>query len=302
LFNNLITIFLSIIIEALPFVLIGVLASSLIHLFVSEELISRIIPRRRFGRLFIAALLGILFPICECGIVLVVRRLIQKGVPLSTGITFMLAVPIINPVVAASTYMAFPHIPMLYYRIGGAFIIAVLIGVIIELFFNRPGEYLREMPKNDCCSSQHLLQIDTKPKKQNLYQKTFELVAHAGDDLFVMGKFLIMGSFLAALIQTIVSRELLVSIGQGEASSIAVMMVLAYGLSICSEADAFIASSFSATFIPASLTAFLLYGPMTDIKNTLMMLACFKAKFVAIWLALITISVFLLTYIQAVLS
>lgn len=301
-FNNLTTIFLSIIIEALPFVLIGVLASSLIHLFISEELISRIIPRRRFGRLFIAALLGILFPICECGIVLVVRRLIQKGVPLSTGITFMLAVPIINPVVAASTHMAFPHIPMLYYRMGGAFIIAVLIGAIIELFFNRPNDYLREMPKkNDFCG-EHLLQIELKTKKQTIFQKLFALLTHAGDDLLVMGKFLIMGSFLAALIQTTVSRELLVSIGQGEASSIVVMMLLAYGLSICSEADAFVASSFSATFIPASLTAFLLYGPMTDIKNTLMMLACFKAKFVAIWLALITITVFLFTYIQAVLS
>ncbi len=300
-FNNLITIFLSIIIEALPFVLIGVLASSLIHLFISEELISRIIPKRRFGRLFIAALLGILFPICECGIVIVVRRLIQKGVPLSTGITFMLAVPIINPVVAASTHMAFPHIPMLYYRMIGAFIIAVLIGIIIELFFNRPDQYLREMPQHDSCGSQHLLQIETKPRKNGFLQKIVELMTHAGDDLFVMGKFLIMGSFLAALIQSVVSREMLVSIGQGEASSIVVMMLLAYGLSICSEADAFVASSFSQTFIPASLTAFLIYGPMTDIKNTLMMLACFKAKFVAIWLALITISVFLLTYLQAIL-
>ncbi len=300
-FNNLVTIFLSIIIEALPFVLIGVFASSLIHLFVSEELISRIIPKRRFGRLFIAALLGILFPICECGIVLVVRRLIQKGVPLSTAITFMLAVPIINPVVAASTHMAFPHIPMLYYRMIGAFIIAVLIGIIIELFFNRPDQYLREMPQHEDCSGQHLLQIETKPRKKSFLQKIVELLTHAGDDLFVMGKFLIMGSFLAALIQSVISREMLVSIGQGEASSIVVMMLLAYGLSICSEADAFVASSFSLTFIPASLTAFLIYGPMTDIKNTLMMLACFKAKFVAIWLALITISVFLLTYLQAIL-
>ncbi len=296
-----IIIFLSIIIEALPFVLIGVFASSLIHLFISEELISRIIPRQRFTRLLVAPLLGILFPICECGIVLVVRRLIQKGVPLSTGITFMLAVPIINPVVAASTHMAFPHIPMLYYRIIGAFIIAVLIGLIIELFFNRPKEYLREPPQHDDCCSRHLLQIETKPRKKRFLKNAMELITHAGEDLFVMGKFLIIGSFLAALIQSTVSRDLLMSIGQGEASSIAVMMLLAYGLSICSEADAFIASSFSLTFIPASLTAFLLYGPMTDIKNTLMMLGCFKVKFVAIWLALITVSVFLLTYLMAVL-
>ncbi len=163
-------------------------------------------------------MLGILFPICECGIVLVVRRLIQKGVPLSAATTFMLAVPIINPVVAASTHMAFPHIPMLYYRMIGAFIIAVLIGLmIIELFFNRPDQYLRETPQHDDCCDRHLLQIETKPKKKSFLQNALELITHAGDDLFVMGKILIMGSFLAALIQSVVSRELLVSIGQGEA-------------------------------------------------------------------------------------
>lgn len=298
--SNMIVIFLSIVIEALPFVMIGVLASAVIHLFISPELIARILPKNRFARLIVAALLGILFPICECGIVLVVRRLIQKGVPLSTGIAFMLAVPIINPVVAASTYMAFPHFPMVYYRIGGAFIVAVTIGIIIEFFFNKPEKYLRDMPQAGCGCEHQLIQIETKPVKPSLVKRAGQLLLHAAEDLLVMGKFLFMGSFLAAFIQTVVSRNLLVSIGQGEASSITVMMVLAYGLSICSEADAFVASSFSATFIPASLTAFLLYGPMTDIKNTLMMLACFKAKFVAIWLALITVMVFVLTYLQAI--
>lgn len=111
--NDFITIFLSIIIEALPFILIGVLASSFIHIFLSEENIQRFLPRRRLIRLSVAALLGVFFPICECGIVPVIRRLVAKGVPLSVGVTFMLAAPIINPVVAASTFMAFPKQPLM---------------------------------------------------------------------------------------------------------------------------------------------------------------------------------------------
>ncbi len=307
LFNSLVVIFLSIVLEALPFVLIGVLASSLIHLFVSEDLIKRVLPKNRFLRILAAGLMGIFFPICECGIVLVVRRLIQKGVPLSTGIAFMLAVPIINPVVAASTHLAFPHFPMIYYRMGGAFLIAVLIGLILELFYSKDSkDYLRdtEAPQASCgCSHSPAIQLELNKKKpsklSNIRKRGDELLSHATQDLFVMGRFLLIGSFIAAFIQTVVSRDILVTIGTGQGSSIAVMMGLAYALSICSEADAFVASSFSATFIPASLTAFLLYGPMTDIKNTLMMLACFKTRFVALWLALITVFVFLFAYIQA---
>ena len=346
-----ITIFLSIIIEALPFVLIGVLASSLIHLFVSEELIRRVLPANRFLRLPVASLLGILFPLCECGIIIIVRRLLQKGITLSTGMTFMLAVPIINPVVAASTHMAFPHIPMLYYRMGGAFVVALLIGVIVELFFNDSHRYLREMPApadatgcshthcsgsgigdgaekgdttsygetspgwtvlpvfdvsrggiedSDVGTGDEFSGTQEAPTHPGFMHWTRQILSHASEDLFVMGKFLIIGAFLAALIQTAVSRELLTSVGQGEASSIGVMMLLAYSLSICSEADAFVASSFAGTFLPASLTAFLLYGPMTDIKNTLVMLAFFKPRFVVIWLGLITVTVFLITYLQAV--
>ena len=306
--NSMVVIFLSIILEALPFILIGVMASSLIHLFVSDDFIKRVLPKNRFLRILAAGMMGIFFPICECGIVLVVRRLIQKGVPLSTGIAFMLAVPIINPVVAASTHLAFPHFPMLYYRMGGAFIIAVLIGLILELFYSKnPKDYIREnkMPQAACgCSHTPVIQLELKKKKTGVFANIIvrgeELLSHATQDLFVMGRFLLIGSFIASFIQTVVSRDILVSIGTGQGSSIAVMMGLAHILSICSEADAFVAKSFSATFIPASLTAFLLYGPMADIKNTLMMLACFKGKFVALLFAMITFFVFLLTYLQAV--
>ncbi len=97
--NDFASIFLSIIFEGIPFILIGALASSIIQIFVSEETIARIIPKNKFVGVFIASLVGLVFPVCECAIVPITRRLLKKGVPLSIAITFMLSVPIMNPVV-----------------------------------------------------------------------------------------------------------------------------------------------------------------------------------------------------------
>jgi len=282
-FGDLVTIFLSILIEALPFVLVGVLVSSIISLFLSEDLVKRFLPKNQFLRLLAASLMGIIFPICECCNVLITRRLIEKGVPLSVGMTFLLATPIINPIVMASTYFAFPFMPqMVIYRFTGALVISISVGL---------SSFLRPIPASvKGCSHDH-------SKGSLPWDKTRAVIAHMIDDLFIMGKYLIIGSFLAATIHTQLSGELLMAIGRERVFSTLAMMALAYGLSICSEADAFVASSFAGIFAPASLTAFLLYGPMTDIKNTIMMLAYFKSSFVLIWLALVTVGVFLFTMI-----
>jgi uncharacterized protein len=291
-FGDLVTIFLSILIEALPFVLVGVLVSSIISLFLSEDLVKRFLPKHQFLRLLAASLMGIIFPICECCNVLITRRLIEKGVPLSVGMTFLLATPIINPIVMASTYFAFPFMPqMVIYRFTGALVISISVGLVIGILTKNKSSFLRPIPASvKGCSHDH--SKDSLP-----WDKTRAVIAHMIDDLFIMGKYLIIGSFLAATIHTQLSGELLMAIGRERVFSTLAMMALAYGLSICSEADAFVASSFAGIFAPASLTAFLLYGPMTDIKNTIMMLAYFKSSFVLIWLALVTVGVFLFTMI-----
>ncbi len=292
-YSDLIIIFLSILIEALPFVLIGVAISAVIHLYLSEDLVKRLLPRNRLLGLLPAALMGLIFPLCECGNVLIARRLVGKGVPLHLAITFMIAAPVINPVTIFSTYMAFPNMPqMVYYRVGGAYFVSVAVGIGLYLYLRKRDESkeLRPLPEADCgCAAG-----DEKPRGAWGHLKA--VTSHAGEDFFTMGKFLILGAFLAALIQTQVSRDLLVEVGSGRLSSVLVMMVLAYGMSICSEADAFVAASFSGTFRPASLLAFMLYGPMTDIKNTLMMLACFRGRFTLLWLALVTVFVILFVY------
>ncbi|WP_100372567.1 permease [Bacillus sp. FJAT-45037] len=281
------TIFLSIVIEAVPFILLGVFVSALIQIYVKEEWIHRFLPKNAYAALLPAAFLGAIFPICECAIVPIVRRLIKKGMPLHVGVVFLVGAPILNPVVAASTYFAFRNdLTVLYARMGLAFILAIIIGGVLYTIFKNSDQL--KITKDELVGVQPIA-IQTPTRKMNRLKQTFY---HAADEFFLMGKYLILGAFIASLFQTFLDRDILLTIGSNEWSSTAVMMAFAFLLSLCSEADAFVASSFGNTFTTGSLIAFLVYGPMLDLKNTIMLFAFFKARFVIIFMIVVTISVF----------
>ena len=284
-FLQLNTIFISILIESIPFILIGVFISGFIQMFVSEEMIARIIPKNRYLAILFATIMGALFPACECGIVPIVRRLLLKGVPLHAGIAFMLTAPIINPIVLFSTYIAFGNrIDMVLYRSGLALIVAFSVGVILS--FQYKGSQLLEKGTLNTHHHHH-------PTKQSFKEKFVDMLHHAVDEFFSVGKYLILGAFIAAAMQTYIKTSTLLEIGQTDVTSSIVMMFLAFVMSLCSEADAFIASSFSSTFSVGSIVAFLVIGPMVDIKNTLMMLSVFNKRFVFILISYIAIFVLL---------
>ncbi|MBS4175024.1 permease [Bacillus sp. FJAT-49736] len=275
------TIFISILIESLPFVLLGVLVSGIIQMFVTEEMISKILPKNRFLAVLVATVMGALFPACECGIVPISRRLMSKGVPLHAAISFMLTGPIINPIVLFSTYIAFGNSwRMVLYRGGLSFVVSVIVGFIISYQFKT--SQLRETMVHDHHHHGH----GFKGKLKGTIQHTI-------DEFFSVGKFLIIGALIAAAMQTYVKTSTLTSIGHGPISSHLVMMGLGYVLSICSEADAFVASSFQSTFGLSSIVAFLVFGAMFDIKNTLMMLQAFKPKFILFLFIYVALFVFL---------
>ncbi len=276
-FLNFKTIFLSIIIEAIPFILIGVFVSALLQNFVSEEQIKRFLPGNKYLKILLACLVGIIFPVCECGIVPVARRLVSKGVPLYSAVTFMLAAPIINPVVASSTAVAFSANPkMVCYRLGLAFFVSLAAGLLVSYFFDS-GELRGTMPYSNCdCGGSH----DHNHLCNTFAGKLVSTLRNACDEFFEMGKYLILGACLAAFVQTTLTRDVLLDIGQGLWSSIAAMMAFAFGISVCSSADAFIAASFASNFTTGSLLAFMVFGPMIDVKNVLMMLNVFKPRFV----------------------
>ncbi len=276
------TIFLSIVLEAFPFLLLGVFVSAIIQSFVSEETIKRFTPKKGYIALVPATLMAALFPVCECAIIPVVRRLIKKGMPLHIGVVFLVAAPILNPVVFLSTFYAFrSDMTVVYARMGLGFILAIVIGAIIYTIFKN-----KDMLK--------IVETHTHPHHHGSEPSKWKMTMyHMSDEFFDTGKYLLFGALLASSFQAFVSREFIASIGTETWSSSLIMMGFAYLVSLCSEADAFVAVSFQSTFSTASIVAFLVYGPMLDIKNTLMLLAYFKKKFVLTLMIVITVTVFI---------
>ncbi|WP_425454004.1 permease [Paenibacillus flagellatus] len=298
------TIFISIILEAIPFVLLGVLFSALLQVFVSERTVRRWTPRHPVLGVLFACTLGVVFPLCECGMIPIVRRLMRKGMPVYIAVAFILAGPVLNPVVYASTYMAFRSRPeMAYSRMGLAFLVAAAIGLIVYRFVRRsplrpelPHAAARTENGDGHGHGQHHHHHhghDHGHGRPGLTGKLQATFGHASDEFFEMGKYLIFGAMMTAVIQAAVSRESLVSIGQGDWSSHLFMMGFAYLLSLCSTSDAFVAASFATTFTTGSLLTFLVFGPMLDLKNTLMLLSVFRIRFVLALTALLAVLVLL---------
>ncbi|WP_108671838.1 permease [Peribacillus acanthi] len=278
------TVFISILIEALPFVLIGVLIAGFIQIFVREEHIQKWIPKNKYLAVIMSCVIGALFPACECGIVPIVRRLIKKGVPLYAGIGFLLTGPLINPIVIYSTYMAFGNdLKMAILRMGLGFLFSIIIALVIAWFIK--GNQLKN--ENSITNHEHA------HDHQTFLNKFWDMLKHSIDEFFDMGRYLIFGAFLAALLQTYGSTKALLEAGDGTVSSLLVMMGLAYFLSLCSEADAFIGALFKSVFPTTAILGFLIYGPMLDLKNTIMMLSVFRTKFVIVLLMVITMTVFI---------
>ncbi|MCY9019958.1 permease [Priestia megaterium] len=275
------TIFISILIEALPFILLGVIISGIIQIFVTDEMMAKAIPKNKFGAIVLASVIGALFPACECGIVPITRRLMAKGVPLYAAIPFMLTGPIINPVVLFGTFVAFGNDWKIMIERGVvAFLVSLTVGLILAFQFKTP------QVKNE-------IHAHTASKKMS--EKIGDALKHTINEFFSVGKFVIIGGLIAAGMQTYVKTSTLMALGHGAVSSNVVMMGLSYILSLCSSADAFIASSFRSTFNDSAVIAFLVFGPMFDIKNTLMMLSQFKTKFVFSLFAYVFILVLVLS-------
>lgn len=277
----------SVLLEALPFVLLGTILSSLIQLFVSEDTILKILPKNNMLRLVLASLLGLIFPVCECAIIPITRALIKKGMPVGPAIAFMLATPIVNPVVLLSTYNAFPTMPqMVLYRGLFGFIGAVAVGFLAGRAQER--SILKDHAPDCGCAHDHEHRGGHSEAACAYHHHTpkgfkgvfREVLAHTSAELKSVGMYLIFGAMIASAMQIFVPKEMLFSAGSGRVSSIVIMMALAFVLSLCSEADAFIANTFLFHFSGASVLAFLITGPMIDIKNTMMLFGSFKHRFV----------------------
>lgn len=275
-FRTFVTIFLGILVEALPFLLAGSVVSGLIEVYVGHGTLERFLPRRPIPAAFVGALLGFAFPVCECGVVPVTRRLYQKGLPLSVGVAFLLAAPVVNPIVLFSTYAAFGWGPVLLGRFGFTILIAFAIGLVFT--FAKPAEVLLPAELEAATAAGNLEHThDHSPPRRSMWQA----LSIGGDDFMDMARYLIMGSMLAAAMQTLTPQSTLLSLGSGPIISVVTLMVLAFVLSVCSTVDAFLALSFVNSFTTGSILSFLVFGPMVDIKSSLMFLGVFQRRTVA---------------------
>ena len=306
-FSTVHTVFTGIVLQAVPFMLLGALLSSALYAFVPDRLLIKLFPKK-YGIGFLTALFaGALFPVCECAAVPLMRSLIKKGVAMPIAVTFMLASPIVNPISIVSTLYAFPQQPSVaFYRLSFGLLIAFAIGLLLlfypeekylkedfdrepsvqphtfggvdtafRLATGRSAQNSRSEPQSDNFGS-----ITAESKVQWLQVKVYALLMHTCSEFFTTGPFLILGAFITALIRAAVPQELFSITSGSAAGSLLVMMLFAFIFSACSTSDAFIARSFLNRFSFGSILGFLVYGPMMDIKNLFMLLSLFKKRFV----------------------
>jgi uncharacterized protein len=282
-FPNFVTMFLGIFMEAAPFLLAGSLVSGFIDVFVAKQTLLRLVPRHPLAAVAAGSLLGLAFPVCECGVVPVIRRLYRKGMPVPAGVAFLLAAPIMNPIVLASTVAAFGWSAMLAGRVLLGLGIAA--GVAMVFYLARPDEVLAAPLPAAPVSEAITGGLPASPPAAG-HGRWQQAVTIAASDFADMARFLIIGAMLAAAIQTLLPQTTLLALGSDPFLSVLAMMGMAFVLSLCSTVDAFVALSFVNSFSPAAILAFLVFGPMVDIKSTLMFLSLFRRRTVLYLVAL----------------
>jgi len=298
-FTDFCYLFLSILLEGAPFILLGTIISGFIDAYLPPGLIDRWLPKNKVVAVFLSGLLGAVFPVCECAIVPVIRRLIKKGLPVSCAITYMLSAPIINPIVVISTMKAFSSsvgqfslrqneaveaygpLFMTSSRLLIAFIVTVGVGLVVLKC--RPSSILKNAvaprPNGDD-NGGHDHTHDASPEHGEKPNRLVLAMRTSMRDFIETAMYFSIGVAITAVFKAYVTEDLILLFNQSEVAGVGLMMVLAFVLSLCSTSDAFIAANFP---VPQSAKlAFLVFGPMMDVKLVFMYLSVFKSKFVTI--------------------
>ncbi len=298
--ENFVVVFASIVVEALPFVLVGGLISALIEVLVPDQVFARLARLPLAVQVPGAVLGGFAFPVCECGSVPVARRLILRGLHPAAALSFMLGSPILNPIVLGSTYVAYQGRgpwTMVAERAGLGLLAAVLAAVLLARAGaadkllgvgahahpagHAPGGAHHHAGEHGHAHHHHDAGAFCFAPGPAVGRGRLGAVAgHLATDALLMGRFVVAGGALAALLQTLVSQSVFAEISTAPVLGVLVLMVAAFVLSLCSEADAFVAVSFAGFGLPAQL-AFLVFGPVLDLKLSLLYGATFGWRFVA---------------------
>lgn len=295
--KDLIVSFTSIFYEALPFIILGSVIAGILEHAIPQRWITRLVPRSRIAAIALSCLLGLVFPMCECGIVPVMRRLLRKGLPLSCCTAYMMCGPVINPIVILSTWVAFAAYDgtelMVGLRVGLAYLIAFVTALIIDRQSRTHGlQLLAPAARPDAASPDNDDSPPlTFPKKLAAISET---ALHDFVDITV---FLTLGALLSAICRAFISQQQIEALGTAfPAIAILSLMGLAILLCLCSEADAFVASTFS-TLPAAPKLAFLVLGPMLDLKLIMLFTRVFSRRVIITLAASVIVQTFVYTMI-----
>lgn len=294
--------FLSILLEGAPFILLGALISGVIDAWLPSGAMDKLLPKRVFPAILVSGLLGIIFPVCECAIVPVIRRLVQKGLPLGCAMTYMLAAPIVNPIVALSTWTAFTGrdpLLMMTARTALGYLIAVLAGLVISRFaassilkssvlqrISRPAAVKAGGPS-------------VAPKTDH-GRKFVQAMRTAQKDFLDVALYFVIGVAIASILKTQVFyrpslQEGMTLVAGNHWIASPVLMVMAFVLSLCSTTDAFIIAADN-LFPAVAKLAFLVFGPMMDMKLVFLYSTVLKPRVVALLAAGLFLVVYAATF------
>lgn len=277
------TVWVAICVQALPFLALGVIVSGGIAAFVPADLLLRIVPRDPSGAVFAAGLSGVVLPGCECASVPVARSLMGRGVPPAAALTFLLAAPAINPVVLVSTAVAFSGQPMM---VIARFLAGLVTAWIVGWLWVRFGRdsWLKAGAR-------------TAPARGPAWEVFRRTAVH---DLLHAGGFLVLGAGMAGAVNVLLPQHYLESLSGNVVLGVLVMALLAVLVSICSEADAFVAASLTA-FSPTAQLVFMTVSPMVDLKLISLQAGTFGPGFAARFApATLAVAVFVAVGVAAV--
>jgi uncharacterized membrane protein YraQ (UPF0718 family) len=307
-FSTIVAVFL----EASPFLLLGALLSSVFEIYMPQDLLEKYLPKDYFLGLLFGLFAGMLVPTCECGVVFIARRLLKKNVPAHVAMTYLFSAPVINPLVLAATYVAFRgNMRMVVARVFVVAVCACILGSVIGQI--NPGVLLREekdpadpvdrrhpgrspvsRPDPFSCALPAGAHACASHCEVNRESGVTALLLHTASEFLDMGKYLILGAVAVGVFKLLMLAELMLPFQSNIYMAVGALMLLAVFLSICSEADAFVAASFI-SFPTAAQLSFMALGPMVDLKLIFMYGSVFRKRIALMMVFFPIICVFILS-------
>ena len=340
-FKDISVLFISIILEALAFLLLGSLISAFIQEYISDDFFKKVIPKNPVLGSIVGVILGFFIPACDCAVIPIALRLKKKKVPLNVCISFMLASPIINPVAILSVVYAFKSTmpEIIIWRLIGGVIVSIVVGIIISIMYKKDEDifYGNAVIEDGCshCGHNHSHESHKKEvhscachsddeaknhgehecychseehecgchdehhgeTKKTFARRMLNVIDHTKADFLDIIKYMVLGSLITAVIQILMAKFNITLGANNSILQMIIMMAFAYIVSLCSTADSFIAKTFIYEISKSSILAFLIFGPMIDIKNTLYLAEKCKKSFVTKFVIILSLFTFVVSLI-----